>query len=180
MIYTIGDTHFNHHNIIEYCERPFHNEYQMNEALISNWNAVITNHDTVIHVGDFKFKIQNTDDEIMQRLNGYKVLVMGNHDRGSVSMYKRYGFHEVYKKKNLYIGNFIFSHRPIKQNSLPYDKINIHGHVHNNKWFRYDFFHFNVSCEVIEYTPISLDVIKELHRTDELIERYKRKVHDVC
>lgn len=171
MIYVIGDTHFNHGNIIEYCDRPFYNVFEMNEAIITNWNIDITNQDTVIHVGDLKFGNSNIDDELIYRLNGYKVLVMGNHDRSSASAYKKLGFNEVHKKKNLYIGNFIFSHRPIK-GALPYDKINIHGHVHNAKWFRYDYFHFNVSCEAINYKPIALDEIKRISKTTELMEVY--------
>jgi calcineurin-like phosphoesterase family protein len=144
----------------------------MNETIINNWNKVVTNDDIVIHVGDFKFKIHNNDEDIMSILNGHKVLVTGNHDRGSASFFKRLGFNEVYRKENLYIGNFIFSHKPVKQTSLLLDKINIHGHVHNTKWFRYDLFHFNVSCEVINYTPISFDVIKKISKTNNLIETY--------
>ena len=42
-----SDTHFNHANIIHFCNRSFKNAEQMNETLIANWNSVITPDDTV-------------------------------------------------------------------------------------------------------------------------------------
>ncbi len=78
-----SDTHFGHGRIIEHCRRPFAHADQMDEALIRNWNEVVSHGDVVWHLGDFALerdpdRVQST----FHRLNGTKHLVVGNHDEG--------------------------------------------------------------------------------------------------
>ena len=37
----IADTHFNHDNIIRYCNRPFVTCKEMDRQLIEKWNKVV-------------------------------------------------------------------------------------------------------------------------------------------
>ena len=39
--YFIADTHFNHENIIKYCDRPFENVNVMELKLIDNWKYIV-------------------------------------------------------------------------------------------------------------------------------------------
>ena len=75
-----SDTHFNHANIIRFCNRPFKDVEQMNEVMIANWNSVIGKDDTVFHLGDFCLGGAAEWTKILDRLNGKIYLIMGNHD----------------------------------------------------------------------------------------------------
>jgi calcineurin-like phosphoesterase family protein len=77
-----SDTHYSHRNIIKYCNRPFADSDEMNEAMIRNWNSVVGHSDIVYHVGDVAFeKDERKLDNLLIRLNGEKHLIMGNHDK---------------------------------------------------------------------------------------------------
>ena len=91
--------------------RPFVTINEMNEALITNWNSVVTPEDTVIHLGDFAFAGFQVAHDIMARLNGYKILVKGNHD-GTNAYMTRVGFNEIVKY--LVRDNVIMIHNPIE------------------------------------------------------------------
>lgn len=100
MIYFIADTHFNHPNIIKYCNRPFKNTYEMNEYIIQKWNSVVKKDDTVYHLGDVGFGSLQEVKSLVERLNGTKILLKGNHDfKIGTNTWKEIGFSEVYKKK---------------------------------------------------------------------------------
>lgn len=76
-----SDTHFGHANIIKYCERPFKDYTHMDRVIIDNWNSVVGDTDVVYHLGDLALGPSDRWDEILKSLNGYKVFVVGNHDR---------------------------------------------------------------------------------------------------
>lgn len=80
MIYFTADTHFDHANVIKLCNRPFADINEMNEKMISAWNAKVTNGDHVYIVGDLLFRTKDPE-KIISRLKGKKHLIVGNHDR---------------------------------------------------------------------------------------------------
>ena len=80
MKYFIADTHFNHENIIRYCNRPFENSNEMNEYIINKWNSVVNENDVVYHLGDVGFGNTEELKQLVGRLNGTKILIRGNHD----------------------------------------------------------------------------------------------------
>lgn len=159
--YLIADTHFNHKNIIEYCDRPFKTVKEMNEAMILKWNNTVSKSDIVYFLGDFAMGNKQTVKEFCQKLNGRKFLVKGNHDGYSIPSYMECGFEKVYDKPIIYNNFFILSHEPMfLTENMPY--ANIFGHVHNDpKYASVSGNSFCVSVERINYTPILFDTIVE-------------------
>lgn len=53
----------------------------MDWEIVSNWNKMVGDTDVVYHLGDLALGPSDRWDEIMKSLNGYKVFIVGNHDR---------------------------------------------------------------------------------------------------
>ena len=83
MRFFTSDTHFGHRNILKYTDR--HLRYRdvdhMNEEIVHAWNSQVGPDDEVYHLGDVALGPWVEWDSILTRLNGFKILVVGNHDR---------------------------------------------------------------------------------------------------
>lgn len=129
MPWFISDTHFNHENIIKYCNRPFETKEEMDEYMIKKWNSVVKEGDTVYHLGDFALGLSFDEHlKLVSKLQGDIVLIYGNHDRKGVGFMERVGFKEVHKKR-LILGKYILTHRPQDESQIPEGFINFHGHM---------------------------------------------------
>ncbi len=161
--FLIADTHFGHNNIIKYENRPFASVQEQDETLIKNWNNTVKKDDKIYMLGDFALASKERIIELVAELNGYKVLVMGNHDRQhSYSWWNDAGFDMVSKYPIIVDEWYILSHEPLYTNTnMPY--ANIFGHVHGNtQYSNFSKQHFCVSCERINYTPIEFSAIKKM------------------
>lgn len=76
-LYFTSDLHFNHENILKFCNRPFNNVEEMNEFLIAAYNETIDDDSIVWILGDLGF---NRLHRHIQQLKGHKHLILGNHD----------------------------------------------------------------------------------------------------
>ena len=160
-IYLIADTHFNHDNIIKYCDRPFSDIEEMNSTIISNSNSVVDKDDIVYHLGDFILGDNISD--FINKLNGKIYLVRGNHDGKSINFYNNIGLEVVPTQTRLDEYKIILSHRPLENNQILNGYINIHGHIHNAKLdSSFDSSkHRCVSVEVINYMPIEIENVRK-------------------
>lgn len=129
-----SDTHFGHANIIRFCNRPFKNVEEMDEALIENWNQVVSEDDTVFHLGDFAFGGSSVWKSIIPRLNGHINLIIGNHDRKNLRQGYMSSFDMVVPQLQIEIeGNPIYlNHYPFLCYGGSYRGVwQLFGHVHS-------------------------------------------------
>lgn len=152
-IFIIADTHFGHENVIRYCNRPFRSVDEMDKAIIKNWNSVVTQQDTIIHLGDFILGNKERCKDIIKQLNGKKILIKGNHDNWSDDFYREAGFSYVSKFPIVYNSFFLLSHAPLQlSETTPY--FNYYGHVHNDEKYHDTATSKCVSVERINYQPL--------------------------
>jgi len=109
-----SDPHFGHRNVIKYSGRPFMDVDDMTEKLIANYNSVVGPEDTCLWVGDCFFLSNKKAIDIMDRLNGKKILVKGNHDPTDSQCMKR-GFESVVHEMKVYIQG-----HPVRISHYPY------------------------------------------------------------
>lgn len=166
MIYFTADTHFGHENIIKFCNRPFSDVNEMNECMISAWNARVEKNDTVFIIGDMFFKSEVPPAEILPLLNGKKHLIVGNHDGRWMPHLDLNRFFEgvdTYFEYRDGDRNYVMCHYPL----LTYRHENkwymIHGHIHNTTDL--DFWPLlksrplvlNAGAEINNFMPVTFD-----------------------
>ena len=181
-----ADLHLGHRNIVDYCNRPFHDVHAMNDALVENWNEAVAPGDTVGVVGDFALgKIAETL-PLVSKLHGHKILVAGNHDRcwaghgqradGWTARYRDAGFDEIVQgSTRLDIGGVtvVVCHFPYRGDSQdrdrfvehrPIDKGDwlLHGHVHD-RWVQHGRM-INVGVDATNFRPIDSETIEAIIR----------------
>ena len=164
-----SDLHLNHNNILSleaYNLRKNGLGYidtidKYNDMIIQRINSVVSPNDTLYILGDAVFGGTDVITSLLSRINGYKILIRGNHDRYGSTMAKKMGFDEAYDHP-IYLpegcGKVILSHYPLKEAfNNPYIVYNIHGHLHNSKLNLPNYLNVNIAMN--KYYPIKLDTL---------------------
>jgi calcineurin-like phosphoesterase family protein len=125
-IFVIADTHFGHRSMTRYEGRP----EDVDDLIITNWNALVTPDDLVIHLGDVAFGHSDAFAPLIARLHGRKILCLGNHEEKSPVWYMQRGF--AFACRYFIFRGIAFSHKPMAP--LPPEcMMNVHGHVHRGE-----------------------------------------------
>lgn len=172
-----SDPHFNHRNIIKYCNRPFGRDpvdpeilhWRVHDAeLIRRWNSRVQPGDHVYVLGDFamcpaKYYMRRVA-PILAQLHGTKTLVRGNHDPDDGMLLIEAGFTEDFagdpsKKGGLLNGDLLLVHQPptalewfAAKQEHPQLKWCFCGHVHE-KWKKRADGVINVGVDVWDWYP---------------------------
>ena len=175
-VFFCSDLHFNHRNIIKYCNRPWNSGFgedgelivtdddlsRMNEDLIKNFNSVVGADSTTWFLGDCcmgpnqKEKIP----ELRARLNGKVNIVLGNHDHHSVKFYYDAGFDLVYDSPVVVNDFVVLSQAPMEFVKAPF--FNVYGHIHDCSSYKaWSADSCCVCVERHEYRPVSMETIME-------------------
>jgi calcineurin-like phosphoesterase family protein len=168
-VWVWSDLHFGHKNIIRFSDRPYPDVETMDEHLVLNFNDYVGPDDISIWVGDVSFhRDPNRTYDLVNQCNGYKILIVGNHDFGYHSAdIKDMGFDEThllleYEDDDI---SLLFTHYPI---NVPAEWVNVHGHEHIQSFdspYKRSRQHINVCCELHQYKPIDFDDIRGWAKT---------------
>lgn len=181
-----ADSHFGHEKIIEYCSRPYKCAGQMDEDLIRRWNNRVKPDDLVYHLGDVGYakgtqEIKTEDTylgRMIARLNGKKILILGNHDKSAARMME-FGFDFACEEMVITAvqRRLRLVHRPQLVAGPGIDYV-LHGHIHNStpeerakhvhkgEIVSIPSFNINLSVEMTNYEPVPLEWV------------VKRKIHE--
>jgi calcineurin-like phosphoesterase family protein len=132
-----SDLHFGHANIMKFCpvtRADFTDVVDMDEKMIRDWNSKVAFDDEVFILGDVAFCNAQKATAIMQRLNGTKILIEGNHD---VKNLNDAGFRACFKEVHKYLrynhnGQIVcMFHFPILEwDQMHRGAVHFYGHVH--------------------------------------------------
>lgn len=155
----IADLHLGHTNMA--TRRGFATVEEHDEHIIASWNSVVDKRDVTYILGDVTME-KKASYALLDRLNGVKHVVLGNHDRRQDVPHLLQ--HVTSVAGMIQYKGIILTHCPIHPMELEYRfPRNIHGHIHDSQvllldscFDEPDLRYICVSCERVDYKPKSL------------------------
>lgn len=168
-IWLTSDLHFGHDREFIWGPRGFKNVYEMNEAIIKNWNTVIAPEDEVYVLGDLMLGDNEVGIKMIKQLKGKIHIILGNHDTAKrIELYEQcYNIVDIkYADLIKYNGySFYLSHYPTITSNLEKEfgkhcLLNIHGHTHDqNNFYNGLPFCYHTGLDSHNCTPVEIETI---------------------
>lgn len=162
-IFLTGDMHIGHKNVLKLSNRPFDSIEQHDKAIIDNYNRIVGKDDICYILGDISWNQSlNEYKRIFTQLNGYKYVILGNHDsKKSLLRCEKEGIIIGVSETKLikYKNKFIYlSHLPCRE-WLGFFRGYYHayGHTHANLPDYKQSTDIGVDCW--EYEPVSIEEV---------------------
>ena len=156
--YFTSDTHFGDSRVLRIDRRPFGSVALHDQALIDNWNAVVTTDDEVWHLGDFARGTAMEVDQLLATLNGRKHLIIGNNDEPATVAAAGFASVQHYAEHVIDGRLFVLCHYPFRTwNQMGKGAVDLHGHSHGKltpATRQYD-----VGVDVWNYRPVTIEQI---------------------
>jgi calcineurin-like phosphoesterase family protein len=179
-IWFCSDHHLFHQGVLNFKRkdgtplRSFSSVEEMNETILQRHNELVHPSDHVYFMGDVTFRTGREFDDLFNKFNGRKRLVVGNHDavKNITNHFQKISCWRVFNQSKDEI-SFTVSHVPIHPGSVK-GSFNVHGHTHDNDVTDEsgipDLRYVNLSMEKTDYRPISYDQLQQ-----EMRERLTRQ-----
>jgi len=195
--FVTADLHLAHYNVVLHCNRlpwlydnsnfdpskPVHFKFNNpkavhieshDQAMIENWNKIVSPNDTVWILGDLAWKYHT---KFIMALNGCKYLIRGNHDKmnwDAIRLFKRidetHHYHFSYYTQ-INGRRVMLSHCPYESwFSSCHGSWHLHGHCHGRLAERVDMLRFDVGVDAWNYKPVPWSAIEK-----KMLEKEERK-----
>jgi len=156
MYFFTADEHYNHTNIIKYCNRPFDNIEEMDSELIKRHNEVVGKNDIIVHAGDFCWlnNSREVHEKYISKLKGNNIILKGSHDNWMKN--NNYIFTKMIEGYYIVVCHYAFR---VWERSH-YNSWNLYGHSHGRlepvgkQW--------DIGVDNNNFYPLSFDELKEI------------------
>lgn len=172
-----SDLHLGHHNIIKYSNRPFSGIQEMDDTIISNWNSKVQQYDHIWFLGDFCFSDLEKGQRYLDRLNGIKHLIKGNHDKSGVQLK---GWDTIDDLVEIQVDKqwITLCHYAMRiWNRSHYGTYHLYGHSHGSLPDDPNSLSFDVGVDCHNFMPLSFQDVKRImnKKTWKQIDHHGRK-----
>jgi len=154
MIYFTSDEHFGHANILNFCNRPFKDVFEMDTEIIKRFNEVVTADDTVIHGGDVAYRNKLSVNNYIDRLNGKHIFLKGSHDKWNKN--GSYIWEGMIEKQYIVVCHYAMITWPRSH----YGSWQLFGHSHGNLKDYNKEKQYDIGVDNNDFYPVSFEKLK--------------------